>query len=123
MNDQDVAVAGARLTEDEEAAQVRLVQQQATTDGAYSVLAEDGLPTATNDVEGERLPMKLGSSARYSVAGTGWMLRGERSRRPAPADVIEGIGGFMLDVIGVWTFYMRNVAKRVSSGPWCRANQ
>ncbi|KAE8971594.1 hypothetical protein PR001_g26841, partial [Phytophthora rubi] len=60
------------------------------------------------DVEGERLPVKLDSGARYSVAGTDWMLRGERARRPPPVEVVEGIGGFMLDVIGVWTFHMRN---------------
>ncbi|GMF38489.1 unnamed protein product [Phytophthora fragariaefolia] len=54
------------------------------------------------------MPMKLDSGARYSVAGTDWMLRGERARRPAPVDVVEGIGGFMQDVIGIWTFHMRN---------------
>nr|KAE8917753.1 hypothetical protein PF009_g31927 [Phytophthora fragariae] len=53
------------------------------------------------DVEGERLPVKLDSGARYSVAGTDWMLRGERARRPPPVEMVEGIGGFMLDVIGV----------------------
>ncbi|KAE9272147.1 hypothetical protein PR003_g30294, partial [Phytophthora rubi] len=100
--------------EDGPVAKVRLVQQRATTDGAAvddddaCVLAEDGLPTATMDVEGERLPVKLDSGARYSVAGTDWMLRGERARRPPPVEVVEGIGGFMLDVIGVWTFHMRN---------------
>jgi hypothetical protein len=82
----------------------------ATTSGdiAYSALAEDGLSTATMHVEGERLSVKLDSDVRYSVAGTDWMLRGERARRPAPVDVVEGIGGFTLDVFGVWTFNMRN---------------
>jgi hypothetical protein len=104
-----------RLLDDGRVAQVRLVQQQTAAHGAtarddsvYSVLAEDGLPTAAMDVEGERLPVKLDSGARYSVAGTDWMRRGERARRPAPVDVVEGIGGFTLDVLGVWTFNMRN---------------
>jgi hypothetical protein len=104
-----------RLLDDGRVAQVRLVQQRTATHGAtakddsgYSVLAEEGLPTATMDVEGEGLPVKLDSGARYSVAGTDWMLRGERARRPAPVDVVEGIGGFSLDVLGVWTFNMRN---------------
>jgi hypothetical protein len=106
---------GVRLPDDGQVAKVRLVQQRATMgdaavcDDTYSALAEDGLPTATMDVEGERLPVKLDSGARYSVAGTDWMLRGERVRPPAPVDVVEGIGGFLLDVIGVWTFHMRNV--------------
>jgi hypothetical protein len=103
-----------RLLDDERVSQVRLVQQQTAAHGAttrgdsvYSVLAEDGLPTATMDVEGKRLPVNLDRGARYSVVGTDWMLRGERARRPAPVDVVEGIGGFTLDVLGVWTFNMR----------------
>jgi hypothetical protein len=106
---------GVRLPDDGQVAKVRLVQQRAMMgdaavgDDTYSALAEDGLPTATMDVEGEQLLVKLDSGARYSVAGTDRMLRGERVRRPAPVDVVEGIGGFLLDVIGVWTFHMRNV--------------
>lgn len=60
------------------------------------------------DVEGERWSVKWDSGARYSVAGTDRMMRGERTRRRAPVDVVEGIGGSLLDVIGVWTFEMRN---------------
>jgi hypothetical protein len=107
---------GVRLPEGGQVAKVRLVQQRAATgvvtmgdSDECSVLAEDGLPTATMEVEGERLPVKLDSGARYSVAGTDWMLRGERVRRPAPVDVVEGIGGFVLNVVGVWAFEMRNV--------------
>ncbi|KAE8968781.1 hypothetical protein PF011_g27053 [Phytophthora fragariae] len=116
---------GVRQPEDGLVAKVRLVQQRATTDGEAvddddaCVLAEDGLPTATMDVEGERLPVKLDSGARYSVAGTDWMLRGERARRPPPVDVVEGIGGFVLDVIGVWTFQMRNAYGQVVTVEAC----
>ncbi|KAE9260527.1 hypothetical protein PR003_g34330, partial [Phytophthora rubi] len=100
----------------DERAQVRLTQRRReptdteSTDGetAFGVLAEDGLPTATMDMEGKRLPVKLDSGARYSVAGTDWMMRGERVSRRAPVDVVEGIGGFVLKVVGVWTFDMRN---------------
>ncbi|KAE8954940.1 hypothetical protein PF011_g31937 [Phytophthora fragariae] len=60
------------------------------------------------DVDGERVHVKVDSGARYSVAGTDWMLRGERCRRAAPVECVEGIGGFLLGVLGVWTFSMRN---------------
>ncbi|KAE9296520.1 hypothetical protein PR003_g23736 [Phytophthora rubi] len=61
------------------------------------------------EVDGEQWPIKLDSGARYSVAGTDWRLRGERLQEAAPVDFVEGIGGFGLDVIGVWSFQMRNV--------------
>ncbi|KAL4172067.1 hypothetical protein KRP22_007241 [Phytophthora ramorum] len=70
--------------------------------------ASDGLPTAEMVVDGERVQVKLDSGARYSVAGTDWMQRGERVRQAAPVECVEGIGGFLLDVLGVWTFCMRN---------------
>ncbi|KAI9996298.1 hypothetical protein PInf_013681 [Phytophthora infestans] len=91
-------------------AKARLVQRRQTEVGAMELgtWAEVGLPTTLMDVEGERWPVKWDSGARYSVAGTDWMMRGERTRRLAPVDVVEGIGGFLLDVIGVWTFEMRN---------------
>ncbi|KAE9019567.1 hypothetical protein PR003_g13545 [Phytophthora rubi] len=100
----------------DERAQVRLAQRRIvptdteSTDNetGFGVLAEDGLPTATMDVEGERLPVKLDSGARYSVTGTDWMMRGERVSRRAPVDVVEGIGGFVLKVVGMWRFDMRN---------------
>ncbi|ETL41676.1 hypothetical protein L916_07401 [Phytophthora nicotianae] len=36
------------------------------------------------------------------------MQRGERLRKTVPVEHAEGIGGFLLDVIGVWAFTMRN---------------
>ncbi|GMF24519.1 unnamed protein product [Phytophthora fragariaefolia] len=60
------------------------------------------------EVEGELLPVKMDNGARYSVAGTDWMPRGGRVRGPVPVDVVEGIGAFVLNVIGVWTSHMRN---------------
>jgi hypothetical protein len=71
--------------------------------------ASDGLPTAMTEVADERWPVKLDSGARYSVAGTDWMMRGEQLREAPPVDVVECIGGFVLDAIGVWAFQMRNV--------------
>ncbi|KAE8914371.1 hypothetical protein PF003_g1689 [Phytophthora fragariae] len=76
---------------------------------AARVAAGDGLPTATMEVDGEQWPINLDSGARYSVAGTDWRLRGERLQEAAPVDFVKGIGGFGLDVIGVWSFQMRNV--------------
>jgi hypothetical protein len=71
--------------------------------------ASDGLPTAMTEVADERWPVKLDSGARYSVAGTDWMMRGEQLREAPPVDVVECIGGFVLDAIGAWAFQMRNV--------------
>ncbi|KAE9012989.1 hypothetical protein PR001_g9034 [Phytophthora rubi] len=67
--------------------------------------ASDGLPKAMMSVDSDRPPVKLESGARYSVAGT---ARGKRLRGPAPVDFVEGIGGLLLDVVGVWSFDMRN---------------
>ncbi|GMF57992.1 unnamed protein product [Phytophthora fragariaefolia] len=100
-------------------AQVRLAQR---TDGGVALAMtatrprnDDGPTTdvtvvmsATMYVGNERLDVKLDSGARYSVAGTDWMVRGKRLKKPAPVDFVEGIGGFLLDVIGVWAFHMRN---------------
>ncbi|GMF29633.1 unnamed protein product [Phytophthora lilii] len=70
--------------------------------------ATDGLPTAHMVVNGEYREVKLDSGARYSVAGTDWMARGERLDDSKPVDQVEGIGRFLLDVLGVWVFEMRN---------------
>ncbi|GMF51161.1 unnamed protein product [Phytophthora fragariaefolia] len=71
--------------------------------------ANDGLPTTTVEVGGARRPIKLGSCARYIIAGTEWMNLGDRVDGEAPIDCIEGIDGFLLDVVGVWRFTMVNV--------------
>ncbi|OWZ06163.1 hypothetical protein PHMEG_00021619 [Phytophthora megakarya] len=73
------------------------------------VRASDGLPTATVWVDGQRQSVKIDSGARYSVAGTDWILRGERLTQRAPVDHVEGIGGLALDVLGVWSFEVVNV--------------
>ncbi|KAE9182666.1 hypothetical protein PF004_g24171 [Phytophthora fragariae] len=97
-------------------ARVSLVQRRPQLTAAsvsmatdFDVAADDGLPTAEVTVNGDRRQVKLDSGARYSVAGSAWMARGERVREPAPVDCVEGIGGFQLDVIGVWAFSMVNV--------------
>ncbi|KAG2760885.1 hypothetical protein PC129_g9052 [Phytophthora cactorum] len=36
------------------------------------------------------------------------MMRGEWLRQPTPGDYVESIGGFLLDVVGVWVFSMHN---------------
>ncbi|ETN06628.1 hypothetical protein PPTG_23324 [Phytophthora nicotianae INRA-310] len=50
------------------------------------VQADDGLPTAVMELDGEKYDIKWDSCARYSVAGTDWMERGERVRGPVPVD-------------------------------------
>ncbi|GMF55255.1 unnamed protein product [Phytophthora fragariaefolia] len=56
---------------------------------------------------------KLDTGARYTIAGTDWTQKGERKRGAAPVDFVEGIGGFLLDVLGVWTFTMHNTFAQV----------
>ncbi|ETM38098.1 hypothetical protein L914_15509 [Phytophthora nicotianae] len=75
--------------------------------------ADEGLPTAVMELDGEKYDIKWDSCARYSVAGTDWMERGERVRGPAPVDYVEGVGCFLLDEVGVWAFEMRNVYGQV----------
>ncbi|ETO62165.1 hypothetical protein F444_19908 [Phytophthora nicotianae P1976] len=62
---------------------------------------------------------KLDSGARYTVAGTDWMQFGDRVETTAPVDYVEGIGGFLLDVVGVWHFNMYNVFGEVISVDAC----
>jgi hypothetical protein len=71
--------------------------------------ADEGLPTAQMEVASVQRPVKLDSCARYTIAGTEWMQYGDRVEGKAPVDYVEGIGGFLLDVVGVWRFKMRSV--------------
>ncbi|ETI39786.1 hypothetical protein F443_14658 [Phytophthora nicotianae P1569] len=77
---------------------VRISVVLVAADGNHGLLdnaeARDGLPTATMTIEGERRAVKIDSGARYSVAGTDWMPKGERVKKAAPVDCVEGIGGF-----------------------------
>ncbi|KAE9185149.1 hypothetical protein PF002_g26247 [Phytophthora fragariae] len=78
-------------------------------DDATYVEADDGLPTATMGVSGVQRTVKLDIGARYTVAGTNWVAYGDRVSCTAPVDFVEGIGGLLLDVVGVWRFVMMNV--------------
>ncbi|KAE8908289.1 hypothetical protein PF003_g7538 [Phytophthora fragariae] len=49
------------------------------------VAADDGLPTAIMNVNSEKHAVKWDSCARYSVAGSEWMQRGERRLRASGA--------------------------------------
>ncbi|GMF55293.1 unnamed protein product [Phytophthora fragariaefolia] len=97
-------------------ARVRLVQhradgaerQVAAGDTVEYVGADYGLPTAIMEVVGTRRQVKLDSGARYTVAGTSWMQYDDRVEKEAPVDYVEGIGGFLLDMVGVWEFYLRS---------------
>ncbi|OWY95643.1 hypothetical protein PHMEG_00034297, partial [Phytophthora megakarya] len=74
-----------------------------------TVSSEDGLPTAKVLVNNIWHGIKLDSCARYTIAGTAWMKHGERIEGDAPIDYVEGIGGFLLDVVGVWRFKFKTV--------------
>ncbi|KAE9107448.1 hypothetical protein PF005_g12875 [Phytophthora fragariae] len=71
--------------------------------------ADDSLPTASMEVNGVQRRVKLDSCARYTIAGTDWMAHGDKVHVTAPVDYGEGIGGFLLDVVGVWRFKLRTV--------------
>ncbi|KAE9006784.1 hypothetical protein PR003_g7166 [Phytophthora rubi] len=100
----------------DERTRVNLVRRDGATaddevdgDGEANVEAGDGLPTAAMLVDGAQQLVKIDSGTRYSIAGTDWMARGERKRVDAPVAYVAGIDGFLLDVLGVWTFDMVNV--------------
>ncbi|KAG6604489.1 Gag-pol fusion protein [Phytophthora cinnamomi] len=102
------------------AARVSLVKQRRGTmstpkatedDEVEYVGADDGLPTALLEVNGVQRRVKLDRCARYTIAGTEWMQHGDKIAVEAPVDYVEGIGGFLLDVIGVWRFRFRSVFK------------
>ncbi|KAG1697434.1 hypothetical protein DVH05_016308 [Phytophthora capsici] len=84
-------------------------QQNQGERGVEYIGADDGLPTAAIELSGVRRHVKLDSGARYTFAGPGWMKYGDKVDRTAPVEFVEGIGGFLLDVIGVWKFQMRSV--------------
>ncbi|KAG3137485.1 hypothetical protein PI126_g17387 [Phytophthora idaei] len=100
-----------RAASDGEPARVRLVQSKRasgvghtdedTENGMQYAEADDGLPTANVTVEGVPRSVKLESSARYTVAGTAWIQYGDPASYETPADYIKGVGGFLLDVVGV----------------------
>ncbi|GMF31611.1 unnamed protein product [Phytophthora fragariaefolia] len=80
---------------------------EAPSDDEY-VGANDGLPTAIMDGVGTRRQVKLDIGARNIVAGTSWMQYGDRVEKEAPVHYVEDIGGFLLNVVGVWEVYLRN---------------
>ncbi|KAI9996970.1 hypothetical protein PInf_000268 [Phytophthora infestans] len=111
-----------------EAARVSLVQRRSATQASQErqdagdveyVGADDGLPTARMEVEGAPRHVKLDSGARYTIAGTDWMEFGDRIDMEAPVDYVEGIGGFLLDVVGVWRFSLSNVFGEIISVDAC----
>jgi len=92
---------------------VRLVQQprSETAGDATGMGAESRLTTFYLRRSWKcrvRRPVKLDSGSRYTVAGPDWTAWGEKSDVEAPVEYVEGIGGFLLDVLGVWTFEMQN---------------
>ncbi|KAI9992554.1 hypothetical protein PInf_017982 [Phytophthora infestans] len=93
-------------------ARVSLVQR-CSPEGAKSkvsdVEANDGLPTARMKVDGVTKYVKLDSGARFTIAGTSWVKYGDLVSCSAPVDYVEGIGGFLLDVLGAWRFQLENV--------------
>ncbi|ETK77594.1 hypothetical protein L915_16158 [Phytophthora nicotianae] len=96
-----------------EPARVSLVQhrdaERKNVDSVVYVGADDELPTSLMSIDGVQRSVKLDSGARYIVAGTDWVQFGDGVETTAPVDYVEGIGGVLLDVVGVWHFNMYNV--------------
>lgn len=95
-------------------AEVRLVQRwdrghEGEMAPVRHIGVEDGLPTAMMWFHGEQRPVKLDTGAQFTVAGTEWMQFGKKQRGRPPVEEVEGLGGFKLDVLGVWQFDAVNV--------------
>ncbi|KAG2979489.1 hypothetical protein PC118_g11723 [Phytophthora cactorum] len=70
-------------------------------------------------VDGDRRSVKLDSCARYIVAGTDWMKYGDEPTKEAPVDYVEGIGGFLLNVVGISRFQLTSVFDKVVAVDGC----
>ncbi|EGZ16797.1 hypothetical protein PHYSODRAFT_500434 [Phytophthora sojae] len=122
------SVQREKAAEQQRMSDERLAERQRVADEAVKELEERKLRRARDEAEGrvrqqgkparvslvqhrgEEVEQRtLDSGARYTVAGTEWMQYGDRVERAAPVDYLEGIGGFLLDVMGVWEFHMRSV--------------
>ncbi|OWY93426.1 hypothetical protein PHMEG_00037187, partial [Phytophthora megakarya] len=102
-----------RVANDERRARVRL--SKPSYEDTYAphgservveyVRADNGVPTAMMEVEGERRAVKSDSRARYSV----WIT----------SRCIEGIGGITLAVIGIWEFELKTIFNDVMKTKAC----
>ncbi|OWZ05814.1 hypothetical protein PHMEG_00022026 [Phytophthora megakarya] len=116
-----------RAAKDERRARVRLSKQSYedtyTPHGSERVVeyvrADDGMPTAMMEVEGDRCAVKFDSCVRYSVVGTEWLQYGARLSKPHPVDNVEGIGGITLAVIGIWEFDLKTTFNDVIKTKAC----
>ncbi|KAG2903719.1 hypothetical protein PC114_g12142 [Phytophthora cactorum] len=112
-----------------DSARVSLVQRRRTSERSDRmsheaelveyIEADDGLPTAMMTVAGNRRHIKLDSCARFTVAGKKWMQYGDKIKCRAPVDYVEGIGGFLLDVLGEWRFEMRSTLDEILTVDAC----
>jgi hypothetical protein len=71
-------------------------------------MSNDGLPTAFMKINGDTVSIQLDAVARYTCAGTNWLKTGNHRLGPPPVDAIKEIGGYQLDVLGVWMFRFKN---------------
>ncbi|KAG3136386.1 hypothetical protein PI124_g18567 [Phytophthora idaei] len=112
-----------------DSARVSLVQRRRTSERSDRVSheaesveyieADDGLPTAMMTVAGNRRHIKFDSCARFTVAGKKRMQYGDKIKCRAPVDYVEGIGRFLLDVIGEWRFEMRSTLDEILTVDAC----
>ncbi|OWZ03913.1 hypothetical protein PHMEG_00024276, partial [Phytophthora megakarya] len=109
-----------------EPARVSLVTQTTETltadgDRIEYVGTDDGLPTTTMKIGGERRHVKLDSGARYTILGTNWMSFGDKVAEKAPVDYVEGIGGVLLDVVGCAVMLATTVTEVRNGVAWVPA--
>lgn len=83
------------------------VDHAAVATASVCLVAADGLPTAVVYVRVQARSLKIGTCARYTIAGEQMKKFGVKLQRAAAVDAVEGIGGGVLKVEGVWRFKVR----------------
>ncbi|OWY95936.1 hypothetical protein PHMEG_00033922 [Phytophthora megakarya] len=118
-------VADERRRQDADAATAALAakrqqgdEQEARSGGAARVSLVQHERRVNGEIQGvgrsdAQKRAKLDSGARYTVGDIEWIMYGDKIDCAAPVDYVEGIGGFLLDVVGVWQFEMRSVFDKV----------
>lgn len=83
--------------------------QAVKDDSVAFVGTADGLSMVNMEVNGTSRCVKRDSCVRYTIAGTGKIAHDDDLAVTPPVDYVEAIGGFLLDVLGVWRFNLHTI--------------
>ncbi|GMF43335.1 unnamed protein product [Phytophthora fragariaefolia] len=61
----------------------------------------------------------VGGGTTHDECRKHWMKYGDKLAKRAPVDYVDGIGGFLLDVVGVWRFELRTAFNEVMNVDAC----